>query len=169
MKLTELLFEVTADVRDQANAYAERAVEAAREGVTMAATQVEKVESPIDVVAKAGLQLNTMSHEYVERMLEQNVDTLKGALNDGVRRLHLIANAGSFGELYARQVKFNAVSGDRMTRDAKATWEIVTDAGRKVSDLALTTYAQLVRETPVKARRTTRAKKTVKARGKKAA
>jgi phasin family protein len=170
MNLSERFFEATAQVRDQANAYAERALGAARESVVRAAQQVEKVESPIDVVAKAGLKLNTLSHNYFERMLEQNVDTIKGAMTDGARRLHLVAKAEDFADLYRDQVKYNAVTSDRLMRDAKATWDIVADAGREVSELALNTYAQLVRQVPVKARRTTkRTAKTVKARAKKAA
>ncbi len=169
MNLTERFFEATADVRDRAGTYVERAVEVAREGVNKAAAQVARVESPIDVVATAGLKLNSLSHEYAERMLEQNVETFKGALNDGVRRLRMVADASSVGAMYAEQVKLNAVTADRITRDAKATWNIVSEAGRKVSELALSTYAQLVRETPLKARRATRVKKVVKARGRKAA
>jgi phasin family protein len=172
MNMTERLFEATADVREQANAYAERAVEVAREGVVRAAKQVEMVESPIDVVAKAGLKLNDLSHSYFERMLEQNIDTVKGAMNDGVRRLRLVAKADTLADLYKDQAKYNAVTTDRVVRDAKATWEIVATAGREVSELALNTYALLMRDVPAKTRRTSTIKKTVKnvkARAKKAA
>ncbi len=170
MNISERIFEATAEVREQANAYAERAVEAAREGVVRAAEQVEKVESPIDVVAKASLKLNNLSHEYVGALLEQNIDTLKGAVNDGVRRLHLVAKANDVRELYASQVQYNSVTSDRIVRDAKATWGIVAKAGREVSELAITTYAQLMREAPAKRRASAKqTKRPVKARAKKAA
>jgi phasin family protein len=170
MNISERILEATAEVRDQASAYAERAVDAARESVERVAERVEKVENPIDVVAKAGLKLNDLSHQYVGKMFAQNIDTLKGAMNDGVRRLHLVAKADGVRDLYASQAKFNAVTSDRVRRDAKATWEIISKAGREVSDLALTTYAQLVREVPGKPRASDkRAKRPAKARAKKAA
>jgi phasin family protein len=170
MNISERILEATAEVRGQANAYAERAVEAARESVVRAAEQVEKVESPLELVAKAGLKLNDLSHQYVGALFEQNVDTLKGAVNDGVRRLHLVAKASDVRELYTSQAEYNAVTSDRIARDAKATWNIVAKAGREVSELALTTYAQLMRDTPRKPRAAAKkTKRTVKARAKKAA
>jgi phasin family protein len=170
MTLTERFFEATAEVRDQAGAYAERAVDAARDSVNLAAQKVGMVETPIDTLAKASLQLNSLTHRYFERMIEQNVDTLKGAIDDGARRLRLISKANDVVGLYNSQAKFTQVSVDRLKRDAKATWAIVTDAGRDVSELAVTSYAQLLRQAPAKATRTARkVVKTVKSRAKKAA
>jgi hypothetical protein len=168
MNLTERFFEATAEVRDQANAYAERAVDAARDGVKRAADQVGAVETPIETLAKASHELNAITHRYFERMIEQNVDTLKGALDDGARRMRLVAKADGITGLYSDQVKFADVTTDRLTRDAKATWTILADAGQEISEVALSTYAKLMQPKVMKSR-VRKVVKTAKTRAKKAA
>ncbi|HKZ74679.1 MAG TPA: hypothetical protein VJ011_11475 [Steroidobacteraceae bacterium] len=161
MVISERIFEATAGVRDRATAYAERAVDAARNGAERAAARVEAVETPVQTLADAGRQLNTLAYRYAGRMLDQGVETVHGFIGDGAKRLRLAAHAGNVGNLYREQLEYFPVSRDRIVKDAQATWEIVVDTGRELQSLALTTYARLVRnEKPRAARKASRARKT---------
>jgi phasin family protein len=146
MNLTEKIIEMTADVRDQAGAYAARASEAAREGVDRAAQTVDSAKTPVETLADAGLALNNLAHTYFARLVRLQASAVKLGLDDAAERLRLLAKADSLPVAYQLQVKAFGDTRERVLREANVAVEIVTEAGRGVSELAVGTYTDLVRE-----------------------
>jgi phasin family protein len=146
MNLTEKIIEITADVRDQAGAYAARASEAAREGADRAAETVDSAKTPVETLADAGLALNNLAHTYFARLVRLQASAVKFGLDDAADRLRMLAKAESLPAAYQVQVKAFAGTRERILRDANVAVEIVTEAGRGVSELAVGTYTDLVRE-----------------------
>jgi phasin family protein len=165
MKISERILESTAQVRDQAAAYVNQTMQGARDGVQRAAVRLESAGTPVDVLTNAARRMNDLSHSYFERLLEQNTATMKAALNGSAQRLRQLAAARDVSGAYRDQVDALRGTRERVARDAKATWEIVTDTGREMSELAIETYAQLrgaPRRKAAGASRRTRARRTVK-------
>jgi Phasin protein len=160
MTIQERLIEMTAGVRDQAGAYAARATQAARIGVDRAADTVLAAKTPVERLADAGLRLNKLSSQYVEQFVSQQANATQDLLADGAQRLRVLAKAHSLRDAWSDQVELFDLTRARATQSMQRTLEIVSDAGRNVSELAVETYAELLR-VPVKARKSP-ARKTVR-------
>jgi phasin family protein len=175
-RLSDRLIDTTAEVRDQATAYVSRAADAARATADRAAERVAAARTPIEVLTDASLQLNTLSHDYVARLLRRQSTMLKGTVTEGEKRLQRLARAGSLQEALASQAEDLNDLPQRLARNARETWAIVADAGRGVSQLASTTLVELTRPAAAPkarkkatARRAQSARKPAGARRKKAA
>lgn len=148
------LIETAAEVRGQANAFVSRAADAARATADRAAERVAAARTPIDALTDASLQLNTLSHDYVARLLRRQAATLKGTVAEGEKRLQRLARARTLQQAMAGQAEDLNDLPRRLARNARETWDIVADAGRGVSQLASTTLAGLARTpAPRKARK----------------
>ena len=121
--------------------------------------------TPIEVLTDASLQLNTLSHDYLARLLRRQASMLKATVTEGEKRLQRLARAKTLQQAMAGQAEDLNDLPQRLARNARETWEIVADAGRGVSQLASTTLAELARpaRTP-KARKSTRARPAKAAR-----
>ena len=150
MTIQERLIEMTASVRDQAGAYAARASHAARDGVDRAADTVLAAKTPVERLADAGLRLNKLSAQYVEQLVSHQSAAAQDLLADGAQRLRVLAKARSLRDAWSDQVELFDVTRARTTQSLQRTLEIVGDAGRNVSELAVETYAELLRA-PAKA------------------
>ena len=144
-RLSDRLIDTTAEVRDQATAYVSRAADAARATADRAAERVAAARTPIEVLTGASLQFNTLSHDYVARLLRRQSTMLKGTVTEGEKRLQRLARAGSLQEALASQAEDLNDLPQRLARNARETWAIVADAGRGVSQLASTTLVELTR------------------------
>jgi hypothetical protein len=165
MRISERILEATAGARDQAAVLAARAFEAARTGAERTADRVASAEGRVATLADAGRKLNTLAYEYTGRMIDQSVSNLKDFIDANAERLRLAAKATDVQSLYRDQLETLPFSRDRIIGNARATWDIVADTGRELQELALTTYAQLVRnEQPKAAPKAKRARKTATAR-----
>lgn len=169
MSISERLFEVTAGMREQANAYvakasamAEQAADTARDSVAQAARKVEEVNTPVETLAAAGYKFNTLSHQAVERLLEQQIGFVKGFVGEGAERLRMLAKAADLQSAMNQQMAYFDATRERLTRDAQGAYEIMADAGREARDLATHTYSQLMAPATRKAKPA--AKATAKAR-----
>jgi phasin family protein len=165
MNIPERIVEMTAEVRDQAGAYASKAADAARDSAIKAAEQVEAAKLPVDTLAGAGFKLNSMAHDYVERLLKFQAGMVKGALKNSAHRLRVLSKADTLQDVLESQAIDLAAARERMVDGAKETLEIVAESGREVSGLLTDTYAQLVK--PVRAKRPVR-KPVTKARKRRA-
>jgi hypothetical protein len=161
MNLTERFFEMTADVREQAAAYAARSAEMARSTVDNAAERVEAVATPIENLTTAATRFNKLAYDYANSLISHQANVVTGALQDGAERLRMLNKAGSLQQAYKAQLKYFDVTRDRMTRDAKTAWQLLTQTGAEIQTLANTTWTQL-RTQPQSARRSAaRVRKTV--------
>ena len=152
MNIQERLFELTANVRDQAGAYAARATHAARDGADRAADTVLAARTPVERLADAGIRLNKLSADCVEQLVTQQASTAQELLADGAQRLRVLAKARSLRDAWSDQVELFDVTRARTTQSLQRTLAIVSDAGRNVSELAVETYADLLRA-PAKAKK----------------
>jgi hypothetical protein len=163
MRISERLIENTADARERASAYAHRALDMARIGAGRAAGRLQAAEKPVETLADAARQLNTLSHRYVALMVDQGATSVRGLLDEGAQRLRIAADAGDLKSAYREQLERTSASRARIVKSARATFGIVAEAGRELQALALTTYAQLVRpQAATKPTRPTRATRTTK-------
>lgn len=162
MRISERILEATAGARDQAAVFAARAFEAARAGAERTADRVESAETPVATLADAGRKLNTLAYEYTGRMLDQSVHNLNAFIGAGADRLRLAAKAADVQSLYREQLETLPASRERIVENARATWAIVADTGRELQELALTTYARLVRNETPRAAKAKPARKTAK-------
>ncbi len=145
MNLQERLFEMTANVRDQAGAYAARATHAARDSADRAADKVLAARTPVERLADASLRLNKLSAHCVEQLVSQQAATAQELLADGAQRLRVLAKARSLRDAWSDQVELFDTTRARTTQNLQRTLAIVSDAGRNVSELAVETYADLLR------------------------
>ena len=145
MTIQARLIEMTAGVRDQAGAYAARATHAARDGVDRAADTVLAAKTPVERLADAGLRLNKLSAQYVEQLVSHQATATQDLLADGAQRLRVLAKARSLRDAWSDQVELFDVTRARTTQSLQRTLEIVSNAGRNVSELAVETYAELLR------------------------
>jgi hypothetical protein len=176
MRISERILEATAGARDQAAVFAARAFEAARAGAERTADRFENVETPVATLADAGRKLNALAFEYTGQMIDQSVHNLKDFVEAGAERLRLAAKATDVQSLYRDQLETLPASRERIAGNARATWDIMANTGRELQALALTTYAQLVRnekpqvvrdekpQAAVKAKRARKTAKTAKSR-----
>jgi hypothetical protein len=162
MRISERILEATAGARDQAAVFAARAFEAARAGAERTADRVESVETRVATLADAGRRLNTLAFECTGQMIDQSVHNLKEFIEAGAERLRLAAKATDVQSLYREQLGTLPASRERIVGNARATWDILANTGREVQGLALTTYAQLVRDEKPQAPKAKRARKTAK-------
>ncbi len=176
MNLTERLYEISSDVRDQAGAYAARAADVARDSVDRAASQVDAVKTPVEKLADAGQELNNLAHAYFGRAVALQARVVQMGLDEAAKRLRMLAEADSLQHAYGRQLQASAGTRERVMQDANEALEIVVDAGRGVSELARRTYAEVLGGVKRKARpvraKAKKARKSVKrkvARARKAA
>lgn len=152
MKLQERLLEMTAGVRDQADAYASRAAHTARQSIDRAADRVLAAKTPVEQLAAASLRLNTLSSGCVQQLVSQQASVASDLLADGAQRLRVLAKATSLRDAWTDQVELFDATRARTAAHLQRTLSIVGEAGRNASELAVETYAGLVR-TPAKARK----------------
>lgn len=165
MNLTERLYEMTSDVRDQAGAYAARAADVARDSVDRAASRVDAVTTPVEKLADAGQELNNLAHAYFGRAVALQARVVQKGLDEAASRLRMLAKADSLKHAYGGQVEATAGTRERVMHDANEALEMVVDAGRGVSELALRTYADMLRDV----KRTARPARAKAVKGRKAA
>jgi hypothetical protein len=143
MNLQERLFEVTAQARDQADAYARQAAAATRQRIDRTADQVEAIQTPVTRLVDAGLKLNQISATYVERFVRQQSDVAQALLKGSAHQLRSLAEARSPRQAWQTQTAALDGARDRATAVLRDTWTLAKEAGREVATLAETTYATL--------------------------
>lgn len=134
----------TENYRQAALAAAETAVSAARGTVLSAADRVADARQPIRTIAVAGQRLSSVSNRYFTQLFGQQAHVLEGVVQAGSERLKRIAKSDSLAELVAEQRELGTASRKRLSADLKATWQIATQTGMELRDLAVETYAELV-------------------------
>jgi phasin family protein len=145
MTLQERLFEISARLRDQADAYAQRAATATRHGIDRAAQQVEALDTPLDALAVAGLQLNQISAKYVARLVTQQTAASRALVRDGAAGLRSLAEADSLPQALQQQLARLADRREQAVDNLRRSWELTAEAGREVAELATSTYRSLAR------------------------
>jgi phasin family protein len=166
MSLSDRISASTLETLGQASALAARAAEFARAGADRAAGQVAAAQAPVEVLTEASLKLNTLSHQYLSRLLARQGAMLKGTLAEGEQRLQRLAAAGSLQQAIAAQAEDLDQIRSKVAHNARETWQIVAEAGREVAALATTTYARLVQAAPTATRRAPRPSGPARARTK---
>jgi phasin family protein len=147
MTLQERLLEMSAQAREQADAYARRATRATRGSIDRAADQVDAIRTPVSRIAAAGLKLNQISAEFIEQLVKQQSGLAQTLIAGGARRLRSLAEAQTPREALQTQAEALEAARGHATAALRDTWTLAADTGREVAALAETTYATL--RTPV--------------------
>jgi len=118
MNMQERLFALSAQAREQATVYAQRAARAAVDGIDRTAGQVDALRGPVGELAAAGLKLNQKSAEFVEQLLQQQTRLAETMLSSGARRLRALAEAAdaTLGTSVRRPAKRKKASATRTAR-----------------------------------------------------
>lgn len=148
MTLQERFFELSARLRDQADAYAQRAAMATREGIDRAARQVEALDRPLDTLALAGLELNQISAKYVAQLVTHQTAASRALVRDGAARLRSLAEAESLSEAWRDQASSFADTRGQAIETLRHSWELTAAAGREVAELATSTLRGLTAPAP---------------------
>jgi hypothetical protein len=143
MTVQERLFEMSARLREQADAYAQRAAAATRESIDRAARQVEALDSPLDTLTAASVELNQISANYVARLVTQQAAASRALVRDGAAGLRSLAKADSLAQAWQAQRARLADTRTQAVKHLRRSWELTADTGRAVGELATTTYRSL--------------------------
>lgn len=157
MKLKQQVFEIAQNATEQFKSYAAKATaiaskaaaaaayspDAARQRVLSAAATMEALKQPVETLADAGHRLNGLAHHFAERVLTQQANMIKGLAHDGSQRLRLLAKAQGVKPALDQQLAYFDVTRDRVLRDMKQSYAIVTEAGRGAAQIAVKAYGAL--------------------------
>jgi phasin family protein len=103
------------------------AVERSRNAARVAARALDGAKAPSHRLAEASLRANTVAHEAVARLVKNQLQVIDGLMDDGIRRLELVAEADSLRSLVAEQLELLADTRARLSSDARRTFAILAD------------------------------------------
>ena len=103
------------------------AVERSRNAARAAARAIGGVKAPSHRLAAASLRANTVAHDSVARLVRNQLQLVDGLMDEGIRRLELVAEADSFRSLVAEQLELLSDTRARLSDDARRTFAILAD------------------------------------------
>ena len=138
-------------------------LERGRGAAIAAAHALDRAKTPSHKLAEAGLRANAVAHDGVARLMTNQVQFIDGWMDEGVRRLELIAEARSLRTLVEAQIELLADTRARLSNDAERTLAILADVGTRLGEVFRSAPAQSAAEqvTPAPRIARTRHKKAV--------
>lgn len=163
------------EFRTESRAFAGRIVSGLRNATRNTADLLVRTKQPVHTLATAGLKINSLSHDGIEKLLKQQVASFEDLVDGSAHRLEMAARARSLKALVQDQIASLPASRDTAVANARKTLEIVKSTGDGLGTVVKTTAAGgPVRKTPARrkkaggARRKTGARKATPASRKKA-
>lgn len=160
-KLKNISEEFKGRVRDTA----EHAVDQVKNGTQVAANAVDSLKNPTHILNNAGSKLNDLSHDYIARLLKEQRRIVDGVVEDGAKRLRVIADAGNLNEFWDAQLALFPATRDRVVGNVRETLDILGDTRDGLKELFQATVLEFKgRKTPKAARKPRATKKKVAAK-----
>ena len=110
-------------------------LERGRGAAIAAANALDRARTPSHKLAEAGLRANAVAHDGVARLMKNQVQFIDGLMDEGVRRLELLAEARSLRTLVEAQIELLADTRARLSNDAERTLAILADVGTRLSEV----------------------------------
>lgn len=137
-------------------------VKEARKTTRSVASRVRDGKKPIQKFSKLGLKLTAVGHRTADKVLKQQTKLVENQIDAFAGRLKAAANAKDVRDLFGTQIRMIPENAARLVDDARASLNIVTDAGGEVGGIVRNAFAELRQPAPKPAARPA-AKKTGKA------
>jgi phasin family protein len=132
---------LTDEFRTESRAFAGRVVSGLRNATRNTAGLLVRTKQPVNTLATAGLKINSLSHEGIEKLLKQQVASFEDLVDGSARRLEMAARAKSLKALVQDQIASLPASRDAAVANARKTLEIVTSTGDGLGTVVKTTAA----------------------------
>ena len=110
-------------------------LERGRDAAIAAAHALGRAKAPSHKLAEAGLRANAVAHDGMARLMKNQVQVIDGLMDEGVRRLELIAEARSLRTLVEAQIQLLADTRARLSNDAERTLAILAEVGTRLSEV----------------------------------
>jgi hypothetical protein len=123
------------NLKAESRLLADRAVAGLRTAGLETASLLSKSKGPVHALADTGLQINTLSHKGIEKLLKQQVAVFEDLIDGSTRRLEMAARAKTVKGLLEDQVATLPQSRDHVVANAKKTVAIVRDTGESLSEI----------------------------------
>jgi len=104
-------------------------LDAARSRSGQAATRVGRSKRPLHALSGLGIKLSGVSHRATAGLLKQQTKLLEHQLDALALRLNQAAGAASLGEFVRSQLALVPQQFDRLASDARASLDVVLQAG----------------------------------------
>ena len=141
-------------------------VSGTRNAAVASANFIARGKKPVKILTASGLKLNTITHQSIARFISTQSDMVEGTLLATADRLETAANAHSVRELVQGQVAMLPATRDRLSKDARKTFELLVEARDDLGELVSDTVVKLRKsgdDVTTKAKRTvSKARKTAK-------
>jgi hypothetical protein len=113
---------------------ADAAIDRSRGAALATARMLGAAKTPAHALAEAGLRANAAAGGALAHLMRNNVQVIDGLLDEGVRRLELMAEAVSLRTLVTEQVDLLAETRTRVNADARRTLAILVDARTAITE-----------------------------------
>jgi phasin family protein len=118
------------------------AVERSRNAARAAARAIGGAKAPSHRLAEASLRANTVAHDSMARLVRNQLQVLDGLMDEGIRRLELVAEADGFRTLMAEQLELLSDTRARLSGDARRTFAILADTREQLATALTATATQ---------------------------
>ncbi len=115
-------------------AWGQLAIDSSRTAAGMASNAMINAQRPTRRLLKAGLKINSVTHNGIADLLKHQASIIEGTMSAGAKRLDLVAEADNLRNLIKDQVALLPQSRDRLLSDARATLEILNDAREELME-----------------------------------
>jgi hypothetical protein len=114
---------------------AEHAVDQAKNSTQVAANALDSLKNPAHILNSASMKLNDLSHDYFKRLLKEQRKIVDGVVEDGAKRIRIIADADNLKEFWDTQRALYPATRDRVVTNVKETLEILGHTRDGLKDL----------------------------------
>jgi hypothetical protein len=108
-------------------ALGDAALEGGRGAAIAAARALDRVKVPSHRIVEMGLKANAVAHDSLVRLVESHRQVVDGLMDEGVRRLEVLAEADSLRTLVNEQIELLADTRSRLSDDARRMLKILAD------------------------------------------
>ena len=123
------------DFKGRVKDTAENAIDQAKNSTQVAANAVGSLKNPAHTLNSAGMKLNDLSHDYFKRLLKEQRKIVDGVVEDGAKRIRVMADADNLKELWKTQRALFPATRDRVATNVKETLEILGHTRDGLKDL----------------------------------
>ncbi len=109
-------------------AWGQLAIDSSRTAAGMASNVMINAQRPTRRLLKAGLKINSVTHNGIADLMKHQARMLEGTMSAGAQRLDLVAEADNLRNLIKDQVALLPQTRDRLLGDARAALEILNEA-----------------------------------------
>jgi hypothetical protein len=117
------------NLKAESRQLADRAIAGLRTAGLETAGLIARTKGPVNAIADAGLKLNNLSHDSIEKLLKHQASALEDIIDGSAHRLEKAARARTVRTLLEGQISTLPKTRDHAVKNAKKTAALVRDTG----------------------------------------